>query len=111
MPVTQWPRALHRRQDDRARLAGRLPHEPRAGVEDLDEAALAHLEDAGLRGRAEAVLQRAQRAVGPLALAFELQHAVDEVLQDARARDRALLRHVADEDHGRARRLRRAHQP
>ena len=52
-----------------------------------------------LVGRAEAVLQRAQRAVGALALALELQHAVDEVLEHARAGERALLRHVADEQH------------
>ena len=73
----------------------RLADEARAGVEDLDEAALAHLEDADLVGRAEAVLQRAQRAVGALALALELQHAVDEVLEHARAGQRALLGHVA----------------
>ena len=53
-----------------------------------------------LVGRAEAVLQRAQRAVGALALALELQHAVDEVLEHPRAGQRALLGHVADEQHG-----------
>ena len=72
---------------------------------DLDEAALAHLEHAGLVRRAEAVLERAQRAVGPLALALELQHAVDEVLEHARAGQRALLGHVADEQHGDGARL------
>ena len=59
----------------------------------------AHLEHADLVGRAEAVLERAQRAVGALALALELQHAVDEVLEHARAGERALLGHVADEQH------------
>ena len=58
---------------------------------------VAHLEDADVVRRAEAVLQRAQRAVGALALALELQHAVDEVLEHARAGERALLRDVADE--------------
>ena len=96
----QRPRALHRREDDRARRLRGLADEARAGVEDLDEAALAHLEDADLVRRAEAVLQRAQRAVGALALALELQHAVDEVLEHARAGQRALLGDVADEQDG-----------
>ena len=72
------------------------------GVLDLDEPLLAHLEDAGLVGGAEAVLQRPQRAVGALALALEAQHAVHQVLEHARARQRALLGHVAHQDHGRA---------
>ena len=71
--------------------------EARRGVLDLDQALLVHLEHADLVGRAEAVLQRAQGPVGPLALALEREHAVDQVLQHARARQRALLRHVADE--------------
>jgi hypothetical protein len=53
-------------------------------VLDLDQAALGHLEDANLVGRAEAVLERAQRAIGALALALEGEHAVDQVLQHAR---------------------------
>ena len=54
---------------------------------------------------AEAVLERPQRAVGPLALALELQDGVHEVLEHPRARERALLRHVADEQHGDVARL------
>src|SRR5271166_1759307 len=81
----QRPRALHRREHHAAGRAGGLGHEARRGVEHLHEAALAHLEQARLVGRAEAVLQRAQLAVGALALALELQHAVDEVLKHARA--------------------------
>jgi hypothetical protein len=71
----------------------------------------AHLEHAGLVGRAEAVLERAQRAVGPLPLALELQHAVDEVLEHARAGQRALLGDVADEQHGDVARLREPRDP
>ena len=67
---------------------------------DLDQAAGAHLEHADVVGRAEAVLQRPQRAVGALALALELQHAVDQVLEHPRAGQRALLGDVADEQHG-----------
>ena len=50
--------------------------------------------------RAEAVLQRAQRPVRALALALELEHAVDQVLEHARAGERALLGDVADEEDG-----------
>ena len=70
-----------------------------------------HLEDADLARRAEAVLQRAQRPVGPLALALEGQHAVDQVLEHPRSRDRALLGHVPDQDHRHAALLREPHQP
>ena len=80
-----------------ARVAS--PTKRARGVLDLHEAALAHLEDADVVGGAEAVLERPQRAVGALALALELQHAVDEVLEHARARERALLGDVADEQH------------
>ena len=90
-------------EHDAARRARRLADEARARVEHLDEPARAHLEHADLVRRAEAVLQRAQRPVGPLALALELQHAVDEVLEHARARQRALLRDVADEQRPRCR--------
>ena len=55
---------------------------------------------------AEAVLQGAQGAVGALALALELQHAVDEVLEHARPGERALLGDVADEQDRGARLLR-----
>ena len=64
-----------------------------------------HLEDADVVRRAEAVLQRAQRPVRALALALELQHAVDEVLEHARAGERALLRDVPDEQDRGARAL------
>ena len=57
-----------------------------------------HLEDAELVRRAEAVLRGAQDAVRAVAVALELEHAVDEVLEHARAGDRAVLRHVADEE-------------
>ena len=57
-----------------------------------------HLEHAELVRRAEAVLRRPQDAVGVVAVALELEHAVDEVLEHARAGDRAVLGHVADEE-------------
>ena len=45
-----------------------------------------------------------------VAVALELEHAVDEVLQHARAGDRPVLRHVTDEDGRHARLLRDAEQ-
>ena len=72
---------------------------------------VAHLEDADLARRAEAVLQRADRAVGPLALALELHDAVDQVLEHPRARQRPLLRDVADEHDRGARALGHRHDP
>ena len=49
--------------------------------------------------------------MGVVAIALELEHAVDEVLEHARARDGAVLRHVADEDCGDVVLLRDAEQP
>ena len=102
------PSIAHSTTEPGARVASL--DEARRCVLDLDQAPLAHLEDAHLVGRAEAVLQRPQRAVGALALALELEHAVHEVLEHARAGERALLGHVAHEDHRHAALLRHAHQ-
>ena len=96
----QRPRALHRGEHDGAGRAGGLGDEPRGGVGHLGQAVAAHLEDADLVGGAEAVLERAQRAVGALALALELEHAVDEVLEHPRAGQGALLGHVAHQQGG-----------
>jgi hypothetical protein len=74
------------------------PAEDLRGVRDADEAGSGHLEDAQLVRRAEPVLDRTQDAVGVVAVAFELEHAVDQVLEDARPRDGTVLRHVADEE-------------
>ena len=46
-----------------------------------------------------------------VAVALELEHAVDEMLEDARAGHRAVLRHMADEEDGDARLLRHAQEP
>src|SRR6185369_12443230 len=54
----QRARALHRGEHGAAGCLRRLADEPRRRVGHLDEAALAHLEDADVVGRAEAVLQR-----------------------------------------------------
>ena len=77
----QRSRPLHRAQDDAAGGPRRLGHEPRRGVEDLHQAVVAHLEHTDLVGRSKAVLDRAHGPVGALAVALELQHAVDQVLE------------------------------
>src|SRR2546425_7922066 len=51
-----------------------------------------------LVGRTESVLRRAQNAMCVIAVALELEHAVDEMLEDTRSGNRAVLGHVPDED-------------
>ena len=68
------------------------------GIGHADQPLAGHLEDADLVRRAEAVLDGPQDPVLVVAVALELEHAVDEVLEHARAGDGAVLRHVADED-------------
>src|SRR5581483_8954241 len=105
------PRAFERASNGGAGLAvdGAPEHFRRIGH--ADEAGARHLEDAELVRRTEAVLYRAQHAMCVVAVALELEHAVDEMLEYARAGDRAVLRHVADEDRRDARLLRDAQEP
>ena len=79
------------------RLAA-LGQEHRRRVRHLDHALAAHLEHADLVGRPEAVLGAAQQAVGVEALALQVEHRVDHVLEHLRAGDRALLGDVADQE-------------
>ena len=92
--------SLHRAEHHGAGFGARLSDEPGGGIDHLHQSALAHLEDADLAGRSEAVLQRSHGAEGSLALALEMEHAVDQVLQGTRTRQRALLGDVADQDQG-----------
>ena len=56
-----------------------------------------HLHEPELVGGAEPVLQRAQHPQRVVAVAFERQHGVDDVLEHARPGERAVLGDVADE--------------
>jgi hypothetical protein len=85
--------------------------EDRRGIRHLLQPGLAHREHAQLVDRAEAVLERAQHPEAAAALALEVQHRVDHVLEHARAGDAALLGDVTDQEHGRAGFLGEAHQP
>src|ERR1051325_5419568 len=80
------------------------------GARHLDEAAVAHLEDADLVGGAKAVLNGTQDAELVAALAFEIEYRVDHVLEDARAGDQPFLRHMADQHDNKAAALGEADQ-
>ena len=71
--------------------------EQAARVGHLGDAVAGHLEAADLVGGAEAVLERAHEAQRGLPVALELADDVDQVLEHARAGDRAVLGDVADE--------------
>jgi hypothetical protein len=83
----------------------RSPEEEFGRIGDLAQPLVRHLEDADLVGRPEAVLDGAQDAVVVAALALEIEHAVDHVLDHARAGDLPFLGHMADQHHRGARRL------
>ena len=108
----QRPRALDAGEDRRARgdAASRSARNRAEGLATSARPALGHLEDADLVGRAEAVLDRAQDAELVAALALEVEHGVDHVLEHARAGDLAVLGDVADQHHGDAARLAKADQ-
>ena len=63
----------------------------------LGETAVAHLEHADLVGRPEAVLDRAQDAELVAALALEVEHRVDHVLEHTWPGNLAVLGDMADE--------------
>jgi hypothetical protein len=69
-----------------------------ARVGEPDDADVGQVEAADLVGRAVAVLHRADQPQPGVPVALELDHDVDEVLEDARTGDRAVLGHVADEE-------------
>ena len=95
----QRARALDAGEHRGARDAGlALGEEQRRRVRHLDQAALGHLEHADLVGGAEAVLDRAQDAELVAAVALEVEHRVDHVLEHARPGDLAVLGDVADQE-------------
>src|ERR1051326_1571160 len=105
------PRPLERAGDGSPDLTVDAAAEELGGLRNADEARPGHLEDRQLVRRAEAVLGRPEHAVLVVAVALELQHAVDQVLEHTRAGDGAVLGHVADEEDRDAGFLRHAQQP
>ena len=97
------PGSLHAGEDrGAADLALALGEEQGRGVGDLHQPGVGHLEDADLVGRAEAVLDRPQDAELMAALAFEIEHGIDHVLEHPRAGDHALLGDMADQQQAEA---------
>src|SRR5438874_1570224 len=83
------------RRDDGDDLEAAATAEDLRGVGDAHEPGSRHLEHAELVRGAEAVLGRTQDAMRVVAVALELEDAVDEVLEHARACDGAVLGDVA----------------
>ena len=111
----QRTRAFERRDNRRSRhRLGMMRQEDRRRIGDAFQTPLGHGEDAELIRRAETILDRADETKARMRIAFEVEHRIDDVLENARARDRAFLRDVADENHddaallGKPRQLRRA---
>ena len=73
------------------------PDEGARRIRHSAQAALGHLEDADLLGRAVAVLRPHAGCGWPAALAFQREHGVDEVLERLRSGQAAVLGHLADE--------------
>jgi hypothetical protein len=80
------------------------------GIADLVQAALVHREHADLVGAAEAILVRAHDAKLAAVVAFEIQHGIDEMLEQPRTGDRAVLGDVPDEKGRAVRALGELHQ-
>ena len=92
------PRALDGRDDDAAGdTAAALLEKDLRRIGDLAQPRLRHLENADLVRGSEAVLRGAEDPKGMEPLALEVQHRVDDVLENARASDGTLLRHVSHE--------------
>ena len=88
-----------------------VAQEPLRGILHLGEPVPPHLEDADLVRGAEAVLRRAQDPVLVVAIALQVDHRVDHVLEGARPRDRAVFGHVPDQENGNSALLREAEEP
>ena len=82
----------------------------RGRIGDFGQALAGHLEHADLVGGAEAVLHRAQHAEMMAALAFEIEHRIDQMLDRLGAGDLAVLGDMADQDQRRAGGFGIAHQ-
>ena len=98
--------ALHGRKHHTAwdsRLS--ISEQQLAGIGDAGQARLRHLEQSKLSRGTEAVLGGPQQPEGVVTLPLERQHGVDDMLEDARSGQGALLGHVAHEQGGHGRRL------
>ncbi len=77
----------------------------------FDHPVLAHFEHPHLRSSAKAVFHRAQQAVGLVAVAFQVDHRVNDMLEHARPGNNAFLGDMANDEYGHAGILRQVAQP
>ena len=96
--IKNRPRSFHAANDGRAgHLQRPLHQENFRGIGDFRQAGFLHFEHADLVGRAEAIFHGAQNAKTVAALAFEVKHRIDHVLEQSGTGDGAVLGHVADQ--------------
>jgi len=87
-----------------------IAEEELGGIVDRRESGLRHAKDADLVDRSESVLRRAEHAMIERALALEIEHGVNDVLEGLRAGDAAAFGDVPDDEYGRAAFLGEAHE-
>lgn len=97
------PRALLRHQHGGAGNVGLVfGEEDGRRVRHASKAVIGHGEDAEFVDSPEAVLEGSNETEVGVLVALEVKHRVDDVLENAGARQRAVLRDVPDEDERRA---------
>ena len=99
-----------RRRTIRSDVRARAPRKSSDGLATSRKPVVVHREDADLVDRAEAVLVRAQNAVLAVRFAFEVEHRVDQMLEQPRPGDRAVFGDVADDERRAAGALRELHE-
>ncbi len=99
----QWPCTLLRDGDaGTGDLLRMMRKEQRGRIADFAQAFLGHGKHAQFIDGTETVLEGANQAEAGVGVAFKIQHGIDDMLQHARACQRAFLGHMADQDHGNA---------
>ena len=68
-------------------------------VADFTESLAGHFKDRKLRGRSEAVLYAAQKAVCTSVVSFKLKYHIDDMFQNLRSGDTSLLGDMAYQDY------------
>ena len=97
----QWTCSLHRARDDGAGDAtSPITQEPGARIGHANEPFLGHLKQPKLTGRPKPMLYCSKQTHCVIAIAFEREHRVDDVLKHAGPGERPFFRHVTHEDHG-----------
>ena len=98
--------AFARDHDDATRDRGFMSRQENGRrIADFPQAPFFHGEHPDLVGRTETILDRANHPETATGVALEVQHGIHHVLENARTRDGAFFRHMANHEHGRPRRL------